>query len=34
MMMRKKQLLAKKCMGQMAMDGDIKIASAKVKFPM
>ncbi len=34
MMMPKKQLLAKKCMGQMAIDGDIEVASAKVKFPM
>jgi hypothetical protein len=34
MMMPKKQLLAKKCMGQMAIDDDIQVTSAKVKFPM
>jgi hypothetical protein len=34
MMMPKKQLLAKKCTGQMAIDGDIKVINAKVKFPM
>jgi len=34
MMMLKKQLLAKMCTGQMAIDGDIKVINAKVKFPM
>jgi hypothetical protein len=39
MMMPKKHLLAKKwricfCMGQMMIDNNIQVASAKVKFPM
>jgi hypothetical protein len=34
MMMPKKQLLIKKCMRQMAIDNDIKVINAKVKFPM